>query len=163
MLPSTERFICNCRGLRRDTFRHSTSGSIRSISPGGRFARLSGTSEFGAPIALEHGRFVNPPSSERDRQMELQDSGTPLSNFSPTIVGLWNRLKSTADSREDSLGSRHTGNTGKQAGPAWANPESAQEQAPLGPEFFQQTTMLGRRTTSCWPPRRAPTTGLLRN
>ena len=77
--PSTERFICNCRGLRHDNFRHSTSGSIRSISPGGCFARLSGTSEFGAPIALEQGRFVNPPSSERDRQ-----NGT--ARFSDTLI-----------------------------------------------------------------------------
>ena len=67
--------------------------------------------------------------------MEPQVSATPVSNLSPTIVGLCNRLKSTADGREDSLDSGHTGNTGKQAGPPWANPESAQEQAPLDPEF----------------------------
>ena len=71
--------------------------------------------------------------------MELQDSVTPLSNFTPSLLGCWDGLKTTADAGEDLFDSGQNAalpdHIGIQTGEAFANPESAQEQASLDRQF----------------------------
>ena len=145
--PKTERLrskhgfaaAFNCRGITTTISTFDIRAGLPGLRSGAILCDLLALDNLASQLPSKRPGLVTHPHRKGIDEMELQDSVTQVTNLTPSLLGVWDRLKSTPDEGEDSFDSEHTvalrGSTGSPTGQALANPESAQEQASLDREF----------------------------